>query len=799
MTVDNAESSSDFLNPAQRLAVEHVDGPLLIIAGPGSGKTRVIVHRIARMIEKGIPSHQIAAMTFTNKAADEMRNRLNELSPGHLTWTGTFHRFCSRLLRTYASFVGLHENFTIYDTADSKKAFRIALAESGIPVQNYSPEQLLGRIGRAKNNGLVPETFAGAARSHLDKVAAAVYPHYQKYLLEANAVDFDDMLLHVVTMLRDNAGLREMLDERFRYLIVDEYQDTNTSQYLIIKGLSQIHRNLCVTGDPDQSIYGWRGASLDNILDFEKDFSDVTVIRLEQNYRSTRSILAVADQLIVNNQRRKHKNLVTDNEEGIPVTLVSCTSGKEEADLIADAIAWHIRSGAREPGDFAVFYRVNALSRSFEHAFQLLGIPYQVVHGQEFYQRSEVKDLLAWLSLLNNPSDNLALERIINVPPRKIGHVTVNRIRDHAADQGISLLEACRRAGLNPALSGQAANKIAAFVSIYDQLAANVSDSVEEILGQVIERTRYRTWLEEDDSEEGHSRLANIDELLNATREFDMLHPEDGGLQSYLETAVLINETDSLDSRKNAVTLMTLHAAKGLEFPVVFIVGVEEGLLPHERSVNDDSEIEEERRLLFVGITRAREELQLSRSLYRFRRGASWPTIASRFLMELPRHKMTIVEPQGPAANDSEFDYRQDDDFSDEPWFAADADSKGDDDNADRVRSQPSPYLAPQAIRALTGPVSAKKELVESRPVIQTAEQLFLKKAAQESEPRIPSESFFTGMLVTHPQYGTGRVIVLGGQGRKRMGTVEFFDGSSRKFVLAASPLRPAGDVAEPG
>lgn len=795
MANTKADLSSDFLNPAQRKAVEHTEGPLLVIAGPGSGKTRVIVHRIARMIEKGIPSHQIVAMTFTNKAADEMRNRLNELSPGHAAWTGTFHRFCSRLLRNYASTVGLYENFTIYDSADSKKAFRNALAEAGIPVQNYSPEQLLGRIGRAKNNGLVPETFALAARSHLDKVAAAVYPHYQKYLLEANAVDFDDMLLHVVTMLRENDELRQTLDERFRFLIVDEYQDTNTAQYLIIKALSQIHRNLCVTGDPDQSIYGWRGASLDNILDFEKDFPDVTVIRLEQNYRSTRAILDVADQLIVNNQRRKHKNLVTDNDEGIPVSLLSCASSKEEADMIADTIAWHVRSGAREPGDFAVFYRVNALSRSFEHAFQLLGIPYQVVHGQEFYQRAEVKDMLAWLSLLNNPADNLAIERIINVPPRKIGHVTVNRIRADAADQGISLLEACRRAGLNPALSGQAAAKIAAFVAIYDQLAANLGDSVEEILGQVIARTGYRSWMEEDDTEEGHSRLANIDELLNAAREFDMLHPEDGGLQAYLETAVLVNETDSLDSRKNAVTLMTLHAAKGLEFPVVFIVGVEEGLLPHERSVNDDAEIEEERRLLFVGITRAREELQLSRSLYRFRRGASWPTIASRFLMELPRHKMAIVEPGGPATRDSDFDYRQEEEFTDEPWFDAGNDAAGGENDSDQVRSTPLGYRPSNSVRAVPRAASARQDAAAVRPVIQTAEHLFLKKENPRSEEeRVPPEAFYTGMLVSHPQYGAGRLIALGGQGRKRMGTVEFFDGSCRKFVLAVSPLRPASD-----
>jgi DNA helicase-2/ATP-dependent DNA helicase PcrA len=597
-------------------------------------------------------------------------------------------------------------------------------------------------------------------------------------------MDFDDMLLYVVTILRESQELRESLDERFRYIIVDEYQDTNAAQYQILKGLSQIHRNLAATGDPDQSIYGWRGASLGNILDFESDFPDVTVVRLEQNYRSTRSILSVADQLIVNNQRRKHKQLVTENDQGIPVSLVAWPTQKQEAESIADTISWQVQSGAREPRDFAIFYRVNALSRSFEHALQMQGIPYHVVHGQEFYQRAEVKDLLAWLNLLNNPADNLALQRIINVPPRKIGAVTIRRIKAWADERRISMLDAARQSGLNPEMSRQAAAKVEAFVAIYDQLSEVASGSVEEVLGQVQQRTGYRDWLAQDDSEEGHNRIANVDELLAAAQEFDNLHPEDGGLQNYLETAVLVNETDSIDSSKNAVTLMTLHAAKGLEFPVVFIVGVEEGSLPHERSMHDEENLEEERRLLFVGITRAQEELQLSRALYRFRRGANWPTVASRFLMELPREKMTIIEPGiSGIEGDADFDFNQEaESIEDEPWFATDA--------ADQVRSATTVFETesfPPRCRD-TGVEGSAGKGPELR--IRTAAEMLSGHSAPAK--RQSPDSWYTGMHVSHPDYGRGEIIALGGQGRKRMATVEFSDGRSEKFVLAFCPLQPA-------
>ncbi len=765
---DSPQQLLDELNPSQRQAAAHVEGPLLILAGPGSGKTRVLIHRVAHMISQGVPSHQIAAMTFTNKAADEMRDRLDGLVDEHHCWTGTFHRFCTKLLRVHAPMIGLDENFTIYDHGDSRRVVKQAMDDVDVGLSHHTPEQVLTQISNAKSEAIAPEDFGQVARGHLQKVAAKIYPAYQELLRDANAMDFDDLLYYVVQLLRENVQLRSTLDDRYRYILVDEYQDTNTAQYLILKGLSQNHPNLAVTGDPDQSIYAWRGASLRNILDFEIDYPNVTVVRLEQNYRSTKSILGVADQLIVNNERRKHKSLVTDNEDGIPVSLVAYPSQQQEATSIAETIAYQIRSANRNPDDFAIFYRVNAFSRSFEHALQGLRIPYQVVHGQEFYQRKEIKDLLAYLHLLNNPRDNLALQRVINVPPRKIGKVTLGKLRDYASDNRISMLEAARKSGLIETMSKQAAAKVAAFVALYDKLSIVATLSVEEILGHVLSETGYIEYLKQADSEEADNRVANVDELLTAAQEFDAQHPDDGGLEAYLETAVLVNETDAWEANHSSVTLMTLHAAKGLEFPVVFIVGLEEGTLPHERSMNNDEQVEEERRLLFVGITRAQQELQLSRALYRFRRGASWPTVASRFLMELPRHQMTVIEPSGMTYEEAHESV--DDDVVDEPWFESQP--------TIHVRTESATYRA-NADPALIGP-------------IKTAAELFGDSSEKQSVvKRCPPDYFQLGMLVSHPEYGAGKIVALSGQGKKRMATVEFFGSEQKKFRLAHSSLQP--------
>ncbi|NQT37188.1 MAG: UvrD-helicase domain-containing protein, partial [Planctomycetes bacterium] len=409
------------LTPAQREAVEHIDGPLLILAGPGSGKTRVVTHRIARLLDHGVPQHQILALTFTNKAADEMAQRVQALAPDTEVWLGTFHRFCARLLRKYAQFVGLEANYTIYDTSDSRRTVKRALAAAKVPLGTFTPQSIAASISWAKNNLITAEQYEAKPGHALGIATEHIYPVYQALLSKSNAVDFDDLLLHIATILRQNDQLRRDLDRRYRYILVDEYQDTNLAQYTIARALSIDYPNLAVTGDPDQSIYGWRGANLNNILEFERDYPKVRVVRLERNYRSTKRILRVADALIAHNVRRKQKDLFTENGEGSPVRLITYPTQKLEAESIAARIADQIGSGRRRPRDFAIFYRVNALSRSLEFALRNEGVPYQMVNGLEFFQRAEIKDILAYLHLLNNPRDDVALLRVINKPARGIG------------------------------------------------------------------------------------------------------------------------------------------------------------------------------------------------------------------------------------------------------------------------------------------------------------------------------------------------------------------------------------------
>ena len=626
------------LTEAQREAVLHHDGPLLILAGPGSGKTRVITHRIARMLADGVPGHQILALTFTNKAAEEMRLRVQRLAPGSQVWIGTFHRFCARLLRKYAPLVGLEENFTIYDTGDSTQALRRAMAQLKLDAAMASPESVARAISWAKNQIILPDQYRPRHGDPVGSVVLRIYPAYQAKLAGSNAVDFDDLLLHVVTLLRGSPEVRSGLDERYRYILVDEYQDTNLAQYTIARALSNDYPNLAVTGDPDQSIYGWRGANLNNILDFEKDFPQVRVVRLERNYRSTKRILRVADELISHNLRRKKKALFTENEAGEAVRMTTYSTHKDEAEGIAGEIAGEIAAGRRRARDFAIFYRTNALSRSFELALREAGVPYQMVNGVEFFQRKEIKDVLAYLQLVNNPHDEVALLRVINTPVRGIGKTTIERLGHFAQRQAISLLDAARRmkdeggrrkAEDSPAfrlppsafpLSARAARLVADFVKIVDRLIA-AHGPIEELLGLVLNETGYEAMLKASGDEEDEERLANIQELLTVAREFDERHPGSpdagGNLEAFLEETALVNDTDEWETQLDRVTLMTLHASKGLEFPCVYLVAVEEGLLPHERSRDKPEQLEEERRLMFVGITRAQQRLQISLAQYR--------------------------------------------------------------------------------------------------------------------------------------------------------------------------------------
>ncbi len=735
------------LTPAQQEAVTHVHGPLLILAGPGSGKTRVVTHRVAYLLQQGLPARQILALTFTNKAADEMRNRLALLAPGEPVWMSTFHRFCARLLRNHASLVGLSENFTIYDSDDSRRVLQRTLEEQHLDTLHFTPDRIAAAISSAKNRLITAERFQPQPGHPLDAIVAKVYAPYQQRLLKSSAADFDDLLLHVAHLLRENPEVRETLDARYRYIMVDEYQDTNLVQYAIVRALSINHPNLAVTGDPDQSIYGWRGANINNILNFESDYPGVKVVRLEQNWRSTKRILRVADSLIKHNQQRKPKDLYTDNDEGPPVRLIAFENQTVEAESIAAQITAQIRSGRRRPSDFAIFYRVNALSRALEFALRDHGIPFQMVRGLEFYQRKEIKDILSFLQLINNPNDDVALLRIINTPPRGIGRTTIARLREHADRYGLTLLEAARECGLIEKLSKRAATQVMKFVAMTDRLREKALAPVEEILGHVLEESGYQKALEDSELEEDLDRLANIQELLTDARQFDEQNPGQGHLEAYLEKTSLVNDTDDWDTETEKVTLMTLHAAKGLEFPVVYIIAVEDGLIPHERSRDVPAQLEEERRLLFVGITRAEEQLQLSMATYREFRGQRRMTVPSQFFMELPREEMEIVEPSYSAS-----------------WHSAPMQT----------------YVPPRRPRTATAPPATS---------VTTAAQLA--GSAPESASTASAEEFYQGLVVTHPEYGPGKVIALSGSGDRRTATVAFATAGEKKFVIEKSPLRP--------
>ncbi|HEX4143268.1 MAG TPA: UvrD-helicase domain-containing protein [Pirellulales bacterium] len=775
----------DSLTPPQREAVEHREGALLILAGPGSGKTRVITHRIARLLHHGIPARQILALTFTNKAADEMRQRVERLAPGEPVWMSTFHRFCSRLLRQHAALVGLSENFTIYDTSDSRQLLRRVLDEAGVDPAHYTPDRIAHALSWAKNNLISAAEYTPRSGHPLGHIIQRVYPLYAERLLRANAVDFDDLLLHVAVLLRGSPETRSTLDARYRYILVDEYQDTNLAQYSIVRALSIDYPNLAVTGDPDQSIYGWRGANLKNILDFEQDFAEVRVVKLERNYRSTKAILRAADALIGHNRRRKQKSLYTENAEGAPVSLIAYVNGQDEADLIAERMADDIRAGKRRPRDFAIFYRVNALSRSLEFALRQHGIPYQMVNGLEFYQRKEIKDVLAYLRLINNPRDDNALLRIINTPARSIGKSTIDRLLAHAHDKRLPLLDAARESGLIESLAKRAAVAVARFVAMIDRLMLVAGTPVEEILGHVLTESGYRALLEQSEDEEDQERLANLEELLTAARQFDEQHAGQNGLEGFLEEASLVADVDAWDADTDRVTLMTLHASKGLEFPVVFIIALEEGLIPHERSRADDEAVEEERRLLFVGMTRAKDELQLSLGQYREFRGQRRMTIPSPFLLELPRDELRMIGfgPQTAADYRARMMADQLDaiDEAVEPEHL-DADALEfdlHDIHADVVH-------APDAL-------SAPDAALSQQPTLTLATAAELHEAAPQAIAPVSPDDFAQGMVVRHPEYGLGKIIALSGAGPRRLATVAFASSAGqKKFVLSQSQLRPA-------
>lgn len=773
------------LTPSQREAVQHMEGPQQILAGPGSGKTRVVTHRIAHMLLRGVHEDSILALTFTNKAANEMQKRLDTLCPSRSVWIGTFHRFCAQQLRRHAQLVGLKENYSILDTEASLKLLREAIHDAGVQLVHETPGRVATAISAAKNNLIIPDEYQPALNDPLGALAHRIYPYYQRRLLAANAVDFDDLLMHMALLLRDNAELRQTLDERFCYIMVDEYQDTNLAQYAIVRALSIDHPNLSVTGDPDQSIYGWRGATIRNILEFDRDFPRVQVVRLENNFRSTQAILRAADQLIVNNLSRKEKRLHTSNPEGKPVRIVVYPTAKLEADAIAARVANEVSAGQRRCQDYAIFYRTNALSRTLERSFRAMAISYQIVRGLEFYQRKEVKDVLAYLELLNNPANDAAFLRIVNVPPRQIGKVTLQRLSQYAREHRLPLFAAARRAGLIQTLSKRTATKVATFVALMDSMRLVGEEPAEYVMQKAIHLSGYREWL--SGSSEGDERLDNLDELLTDAREFDESHPEDGGLEAYLEQASLVADADDWDTETDRVAMMTLHAAKGLEFPVVFIVGVEEDLLPHIRSQGAPEEIEEERRLLFVGMTRAEEELHLCTAERRAIRGKTTDRVPSPFLMELPRDEMDVVGQLGRRDHEIHLDYVPVDDWNDELGDNDDVAADERDWDSESDGQEPEPEAMKRRKASGTGADGAS--LAVDAPFVTAAEMM----GSHAASP-CPPESFRRGMAVIHPKYGVGKIVSVGGSGVRRSASVQFSDDvGKRSFQLAYSPLRPIG------
>jgi DNA helicase-2/ATP-dependent DNA helicase PcrA len=816
----------DDLTESQARAVEHFEGPLLVLAGPGSGKTRVVTRRIARLIERRVHPSEILAITFTNKAAKEMGERVEHLIPGVKVAVGTFHRFCAKLLRQYGGAVGLKPNYSILDVKDQDSALKEAVKEEGFDPTHYSPSRIGWRIGQLKNECLTPAMFAEQTSerigSHLDAVVAKAYGRYQKILLEANAVDFDDLLMHVVTLLKENPHLRQSLDERYRFILVDEYQDTNRAQYQIISALSQNEPNLCATGDPDQSIYGWRGAQIENILRFERDYPRVEIVRLQDNFRSTPEILAAADELIQHNTQRKAKQLFTANPSGPPVVIRRYADGYHEADSIAAEIRERVASGERQYSDFAIFYRVNSLSRSIETALGRARVPFSITGGVAFYERTEVKDLISYLRLIENPDDRPAFRRIVNTPVRGIGKNSQDKLDRWAQAKGLNLWNAVHQVDSSAGLPKKAEYALKLFAALLDELANRSHGPIAELLEVIVERTGYATNLRGLEPEESVNRLANIGELIASARQYDSDSNNSGSLGDFLETCSLVQEADAIDATAGEVHLMSLHAAKGLEFPCVYLIGVEHGLLPHDRALRDGDplQIEEERRLLFVGITRAREELCLTWTRMRTTHGRPLSAIASQFLSEISAEHQDFSEddtsfgdwsPQevrGGSSGDSILaqlaglsapkpTISPEEETEDEPQESPEtlatpsaptfmdqvlqSSPVGSGEPADSPGAQPRSRLS-RSKKGERVPEAVRHEQLKSR--LMTGADLMARDEL--------SNRFQLGMQVRHPEYGRGRVIGLSIANNRPTVRVEFeSSGEEKDFIASMAPLQP--------
>jgi DNA helicase-2/ATP-dependent DNA helicase PcrA len=651
------------LNPPQQEAVQTTEGPLLILAGPGSGKTRVIAHRIAYLVaERGVDPYRILAVTFTNKAAREMRDRVYGLIGEHtraLT-LGTFHAVCARMLRIDGERAGVARGFVIYDDADQMTVMRRVLADMGVDPKRYQPRAVLATISKAKSELTTPETYAQMVASYFEEIVSRAYERYEAALAANNALDFDDLLLKTALLFRQNEEVLRKYQERYLHVLIDEFQDTNVAQYVLARQLAGLHRNICVVGDPDQSIYSWRSADLRNILNFERDYPDARVVYLEQNYRSTQNILDSAHSVISVNQQRKEKKLWTEKGPGTPIVAYEAYDEEDEAEFVAGEVQGLVRSGDHRYGDIAVMYRTNAQSRPLEEVFVRENLRYRLVGGTRFYERREVKDVIAYLRLIHNPFDSLSLMRVINVPARGIGQRTIEELQRWSGEMGVPTYAALQLvaeqekteegAGRPHPFASRTVRALLAFLELLNDLIAEApSLTVSDLLTRLLASIDYRQHLLSE-FEDGEDRWDNVQELLTVAAQYDELAPE-ASLPTFLEEAALMTDTDEYDEKVDAVTLITLHAAKGLEFPVVFIVGLEEGLLPHIRSFDEPAQMEEERRLAYVGITRAKQRLYLVRAFRRHHMGVATHNPSSRFLKDIPQELVAAPETAGrPAA-----------------------------------------------------------------------------------------------------------------------------------------------------
>ncbi len=731
------------LTDSQRQAATHVDGPLLVVAGAGSGKTRVITCRVASLVAGGVPAHRILAITFTNKAAKEMKQRVELLTNARGAWITTFHSMCARMLRQFQDLLGYTNPFTIYDRKDTTACIKAALVELGMTGTKTTPKSFINGISRAKNDMLSAAEFAERVTGPRDEEVAEVYRVYERLCRQNNALDFDDLLLRTAQLMNTHEEFLQYWQERFQYILIDEYQDTNRPQYVIASRLAARHHNICATGDPDQSIYAWRGADINNILDFQKDYPNALTVKLEENFRSTKMILKAADGVIKKNKERIDHGIWTNNEAGAPVQVIDSGTDIDEADAVVDGI----RASASDDfayGDMAIFYRTHAQSRILEESLRHSGVPYAILDAVEFYNRKEIKDVIAYLKAILNPADAVSVLRVINEPKRGLGAKTVQRLTAHAAAEAITATDAITSAGDVPGLSARAIGNLQEFAELMAKLRQVPRSPVADIVRSVLAESGYLKSLKNPDAEEDDGRAANVEELVNAAAEFDLDYPGEG-LDIFLEQVTLVSDSDAMTDEGGKVLLMTLHSAKGLEFPVVFIAGVQEALLPHVNSLGSRSRVEEERRLFYVGMTRAKKRLYLHCAAERFTYGQLGAAMPSRFIQEIPPDAKEQTHEAGTFTLAS---------------------------TTPRSRSTSGSFSFASSNKK-TRPTEPKPARVDGERVIEYDEEV----------PDYDDAPLQAGDRVKHPTFGVGRVLSLSGKGDRVTAVIDFA-GKHRHLML---------------